>query len=132
MFLGLYFFERVFCFNIFVMMLAIQLGCSAAKANGDACNWREDVTKKLGGDYVEIPNVDGTKILCTQRAVELSKVCKYVVVQQSNCAIILEGKYINGHVKWHSATAIEVLSTPGTITDTQTARDFTRVIELSN
>ena len=57
---------------------------------------------------------------------------KFIVVELSSHKILEEGKYLNGHVKWHDDTSLEVLDMPGVSKKGQSTSDFKKVIYLKD
>jgi len=57
---------------------------------------------------------------------------KFIVVEFSSHKILEEGKYLNGHVKWHDDTSLEVLDMPGISKKGQSTSDFKKVIYLKD
>lgn len=121
-----------FVFGCLLIFSGVSCSPSKSAIGNQKADWQTFMVKKLGEGYIATPNNLNSMILCEQRGSSIGKSIKFAVVRLNDGAILYEGKFVSGHVKWISPEAIEIKSVPGMIRANQTSKDFTKVIQLSN
>jgi hypothetical protein len=90
------------------------LNCRAAEKNPQQKNTLPEalIKSSLGEKYTVTYNAAKTYALCQQsrEGDHLRRKFRYIVVRLSDNAIVNEGSFQMGYVKWHDEASIEVLN----------------------
>lgn len=87
---------------------------------------------KLGVEIESFPNTTGEYVLYVQRANSSSptNVLKFLVIEVGTNKIVTEQNFVPGYIKWITEFSLELLSVPGTIKETESLADYTKVINV--
>ncbi|MBX2971093.1 MAG: hypothetical protein KF803_17125 [Cyclobacteriaceae bacterium] len=91
------------------------------------------IQEKLGPNFTQETNSKGNFSLYIQNLTETDDkiALKFIVVDVAKNTIIYENSFLPGHVKWHSDTALEVLSLPGIIEADEDLSHYKKIISIA-
>lgn len=85
----------------------------------------------LGKETKQIGNTAKTLTLFYQlHDAETTQSTRYVVLDNSNGALITKGSFKAGYVKWKSDTSLEIFDLPGIVPQGKNTSDYIKVITL--
>ncbi|MCZ8214670.1 MAG: hypothetical protein O9262_00450, partial [Cyclobacteriaceae bacterium] len=94
-------------------------------------NLSQIVENLLGKETTQMANAAKTLTLFYQvHDAETTQSTRYVVLDNSNGALITKGSFKAGYVKWKSDTSLEIFDLPGIIPQGKNTSDYIKVITL--
>ncbi|NBP68437.1 MAG: hypothetical protein EBU52_06790 [Cytophagia bacterium] len=85
----------------------------------------------LGKETTQVVNASKTLTLFYQiQGNETTQASRYVVLDNTNGAIITKGSFKAGYIKWKGDTALEIFDAPGIVPQGKNATDYIKVITL--
>ena len=90
-------------------------------------------TDKLGSDVEWVPNSTGEFFLVIQKpnSSSTTNILKLIIVAR-NGEVLAEQSFIPGYAKWITKSSVEVLSSPGTLKESETLANYIKIIEITS
>lgn len=119
----------VICISSVILLLLCH--CKSTQLSAQSPTLEQVIREKVGGEASTESNKTDTYILAKEAPDTSgtgSHACKFVVIRKKDHAVMVEGKYSNGYVKWVTDNSIEVLSVPGKVQWNQDLSPYKRQI----
>lgn len=85
----------------------------------------------LGKETTQVANGANTLTLFYQvHDAETHQATRYIVLDNSNGAVITKGSFKAGYVKWKSNASLEIFDLPGIVPQGKNASDYIKIISL--
>lgn len=121
------------CIALVLLSIVLLLACKTQQSKGQNPDQLKMIAiDKLGVEIESFPNTTGEYVLYVQRANSSSptNVLKFLVIEVGTNKIATEQNFVPGYIKWITEFSLELLSVPGTIKETESLADYTKVINV--